>query len=84
MRIVLDTSVVVGGLRTRLGAGNAVLRLVARKPQASRQSMRLHARRQDRRCRHQGGHRTQDRLRFQVAFGHDQTALIGERQIVKQ
>jgi putative PIN family toxin of toxin-antitoxin system len=31
MRIVLDTSVVVGGLRTRLGAGNAVLRLVARK-----------------------------------------------------
>ena len=29
MRIVLDTSVVVAGLRTRLGAGNAVLRLVA-------------------------------------------------------
>jgi putative PIN family toxin of toxin-antitoxin system len=28
-RIVLDTSVVVAGLRTRLGAGNAVLRLVA-------------------------------------------------------
>jgi putative PIN family toxin of toxin-antitoxin system len=28
-RIVLDTSVVVSGLRTRLGAGNAVLRLVA-------------------------------------------------------
>ena len=27
-RIVLDTSVVVAGLRTRLGAGNAVLRLV--------------------------------------------------------
>ena len=27
--IVLDTSVVVAGLRTRLGAGNAVLRLVA-------------------------------------------------------
>jgi len=29
MRIVLDTSVVVAGLRTRLGAGNAVLREVA-------------------------------------------------------
>jgi putative PIN family toxin of toxin-antitoxin system len=29
MRIVLDTSVVVAALRTRLGAGNAVLRLVA-------------------------------------------------------
>jgi len=29
LRIVLDTSVVVAGLRTRLGAGNAVLRLVA-------------------------------------------------------
>ncbi len=28
-RIVLDTSVVVAGLRTRLGAGNAVLTLVA-------------------------------------------------------
>jgi putative PIN family toxin of toxin-antitoxin system len=28
-RIVLDTSVVVAGLRTRLGASNAVLRLVA-------------------------------------------------------
>src|SRR5258707_12289783 len=28
-RIVLDTSVVVAGLRTQLGAGNAVLRLVA-------------------------------------------------------
>ena len=28
-RVVLDTSVVVAGLRTRLGAGNAVLRLVA-------------------------------------------------------
>jgi len=28
-RIVLDTSVVVAGVRTRLGAGNAVLRLVA-------------------------------------------------------
>src|SRR6266581_1593212 len=27
VRIVLDTSVVVAGLRTRLGAGNAVLRL---------------------------------------------------------
>jgi len=29
LAIVLDTSVVVAGLRTRLGAGNAVLRLVA-------------------------------------------------------
>jgi putative PIN family toxin of toxin-antitoxin system len=28
-KIVLDTSVVVAGLRTRLGAGNAILRLVA-------------------------------------------------------
>ena len=28
-RIVLDTSVVVAGLRTRTGAGNAVLRLIA-------------------------------------------------------
>jgi putative PIN family toxin of toxin-antitoxin system len=28
-RIVLDTSVVVAALRTRLGAGNAILRLVA-------------------------------------------------------
>ncbi len=28
-RVVLDTSVVVAGLRTRLGAGNALLRLVA-------------------------------------------------------
>ena len=31
LRIVLDTSVVVAGLRTQLGAGNAVLRLVAGK-----------------------------------------------------
>jgi putative PIN family toxin of toxin-antitoxin system len=31
LRIVLDTSVVVAGLRTRLGAGNAVLRLLAGK-----------------------------------------------------
>ena len=31
MRIVLDTSVVVAGLRTRLGAGNAILRLIARR-----------------------------------------------------
>lgn len=31
LRIVLDTSVVVAGLRTRFGAGNAVLRLVAQK-----------------------------------------------------
>ena len=31
MRIVLDTSVVVAGLRTRLGVGNAILRLVARR-----------------------------------------------------
>jgi len=30
-RVVLDTSVLVAGLRTRLGAGNAVLRLVATK-----------------------------------------------------
>ena len=29
LRIVLDTSVIVAGLRTRLGAGNAVLQLVA-------------------------------------------------------
>jgi len=29
LKIVLDTSVVVAALRTRLGAGNAVLRLVA-------------------------------------------------------
>ena len=29
VRIVLDTSVVVAGLRTRLGAGNAVLRRIA-------------------------------------------------------
>jgi len=28
-RVVLDTSVVVAGLRTRAAAGNAVLRLVA-------------------------------------------------------
>ena len=31
MRIVLETSVVVAGLRTRLGVGNAILRLVARR-----------------------------------------------------
>src|SRR5271165_2482052 len=31
IRIVLDTSVVVAGLRTRLGAGNAVLQLVAQR-----------------------------------------------------
>src|SRR5207237_4575099 len=31
VRIVLDTSAVVAGLRTRLGAGNAILRLVARR-----------------------------------------------------
>ena len=31
LKIVLDTSVVVAGLRTRLGAGNAVLRLIAAK-----------------------------------------------------
>ncbi len=31
LRIVLDTAVVVAALRTRLGAGNAVLRLVAQK-----------------------------------------------------
>src|SRR6267143_4773154 len=30
-RIVLDTSVVVAGLRTQSGAGNAVLRLVAKR-----------------------------------------------------
>ena len=30
-RIVLDTSVLVAGLRTRLGAGNAVLRLIAKR-----------------------------------------------------
>jgi putative PIN family toxin of toxin-antitoxin system len=30
-RIVLDTSAVVAGLRTQLGAGNAVLRLVAKR-----------------------------------------------------
>lgn len=30
-KIVLDTSVVVAGLRTRLGAGNAVLQLVSRR-----------------------------------------------------
>src|SRR5208283_2181070 len=30
-KIVLDTSVVVSGLRTRLGAGNAVLQLVAQR-----------------------------------------------------
>ncbi|HEV2349393.1 MAG TPA: putative toxin-antitoxin system toxin component, PIN family [Terriglobia bacterium] len=30
-RIVLDTSVVVAGLRSRVGAGNEVLRLVARR-----------------------------------------------------
>ena len=29
LRIVLDTSVVVAGLRSRFGAGNAILRLVA-------------------------------------------------------
>jgi putative PIN family toxin of toxin-antitoxin system len=29
LKIIVDTSVVVAGLRTRLGAGNAVLRLVA-------------------------------------------------------
>lgn len=29
IRVVLDTSIVVAGLRTRLGAGNAVLRLMA-------------------------------------------------------
>jgi putative PIN family toxin of toxin-antitoxin system len=29
LRIVLDTSVLVAGLRTRFGAGNAVLRLIA-------------------------------------------------------
>jgi len=31
MRIVLDTSVIVAALRTRSGAGNAVLRLVAQR-----------------------------------------------------
>src|SRR5277367_2547414 len=31
MRIVLDTSVLVAGLRSRLGAGNAILRLVAQR-----------------------------------------------------
>jgi putative PIN family toxin of toxin-antitoxin system len=31
LRIVIDTSVVVAALRTRLGAGNAVLRLVAQR-----------------------------------------------------
>jgi len=31
MRVVLDTSVVVAGLRTRVGAGNAVLREVAQR-----------------------------------------------------
>ena len=31
LRIVLDTSVVVAAVRTRLGAGNAVLRLVAQR-----------------------------------------------------
>jgi putative PIN family toxin of toxin-antitoxin system len=31
LRIVLDTSVMVAALRTRLGVGNAVLRLVAQK-----------------------------------------------------
>jgi len=31
VRIVLETSVVVAGLRTRLGVGNAILRLVARR-----------------------------------------------------
>jgi len=31
MRIVLDTSVLVAGLRSRSGAGNAVLRLVAQR-----------------------------------------------------
>ena len=29
LRVVIDTSVIVAGLRSRLGAGNAVLRLVA-------------------------------------------------------
>jgi putative PIN family toxin of toxin-antitoxin system len=28
-RVVVDTSIIVAGLRTRLGAGNAVLRLIA-------------------------------------------------------
>ncbi len=31
MKIVLDTSILVAGLRTRLGVGNAVLRLVAQR-----------------------------------------------------
>lgn len=31
MRIVLDTSVLVAALRSRLGAGNAILRMVAQK-----------------------------------------------------
>jgi putative PIN family toxin of toxin-antitoxin system len=31
MRIILDTSVLVAALRTRMGAGNAVLRLVAQR-----------------------------------------------------
>jgi putative PIN family toxin of toxin-antitoxin system len=31
LKVVVDTSIVVAGLRTRLGAGNAVLRLVAEK-----------------------------------------------------
>lgn len=31
LRIVLDTSVVIAALRTKLGAGNAVLRLIAQK-----------------------------------------------------
>jgi putative PIN family toxin of toxin-antitoxin system len=31
MKVVLDTSVLVAGLRTRLGAGNAILQLVARR-----------------------------------------------------
>jgi putative PIN family toxin of toxin-antitoxin system len=31
LRVVLDTSVLVTGLRTRLGAGNAVLKLIAQR-----------------------------------------------------
>jgi len=31
LRVVLDTSVLVAGLRTRLGAGNAVLQLIAQR-----------------------------------------------------
>jgi len=31
LKVVLDTTIVVAGLRTRLGAGNAVLRLVAQR-----------------------------------------------------